>query len=102
MQRKIANNLGLALSARKVTFGTDNIINAMRNKKMALVVMSTTASFNTQKLIQDKASTNGVRVVFVNEIDELTISKALGKNNVKVLGITDFGFAKLIIKNIKE
>lgn len=102
MLKKTANNIGLAHAAKKVVFGTDNIVFGMRNRKMYLVIVSSEASFNTQKLIQDKANTNNVDVIFINEINDQTLSKALGKGNVKVIGISDVGFAKMILKTIKE
>lgn len=102
MKKKIANNLGLALRAKKLVFGVDKIIELMRNGKIELVIITTTASFNTQKLIQDKAKTYKVDVLILNEIDDITLSSSLGKTNIKVVGIKDLGFKKLILNNIKE
>lgn len=92
----VFKRLGLAYRANKVVLGTDNIIAGMKNHKVKLVVVSTTASLNTQKVIQDKASFYNTNVIFVDEFDN-TISKAIGKKNIKVIGIKDQGFKKLII-----
>ena len=66
-----------------------------------MVLISSTASFNTQKLIQDKAKTYGINVVLLNEFDNQSISNAIGKDNIKVIGIKDKGFSRMIIKNVK-
>lgn len=92
----VFKRIGLAYRAKKVVLGTDNIIAGMKNHKVKLVVIATSASLNTQKVIQDKASFYHVDVVYVDEYKE-TLSKAVGKNNIKVIGIKDQGFKKLII-----
>ncbi len=98
--KKILNNIGLAYKAKKIVLGTDNIIEKMKCKKVSLVIMSASSSFNTQKLIQDKAKTFGVDILLL-VVDDNDISQAIGKNNVKILGINDVGFRKMILKSIE-
>lgn len=95
---KIYNQVGLAYAAKKIVLGTDNIIENMRHKKIKLIVLGSTASIGTQKLIQDKANTYGVDVLLVMEQKDKNISKSLGKNSIKVVGIKDAGFAKMMRK----
>lgn len=95
---KIYNQLGLAYAAKKVVLGTDNIIENMRHNKIRLIILGSTASIATQKLVQDKAQTYGVKVLLVMEQKEKNVSKSLGKNSVKVVGIKDAGFAKMMLK----
>lgn len=92
----VFKRIGLAYRAKKVVLGTDNIIAGMKNHKVKVVLIATSASLNTQKIIQDKASFYHVDVVFIDEFKD-SMSKAIGKNNIKVIGITDQGFKKLII-----
>ena len=99
--KKIYNQIGLCYAAKKVVFGTDNITAGMKKKKVSLVIISSDASFNTQKLIQDKAKTYGIKVMLLNEFDDQSISSAIGKDNIKVIGIKDKGFSRMIIKNVK-
>ncbi len=102
MQTKLANQIGLINRTGNVVLGTDNIIALMKKKKIKLVLLSSKASFNTQKLIQDKATTYNVDVLGVNVFNELDFSKSLGKNNVVVIGIKGNDFKKMILKSIKE
>ncbi|MGL5021201.1 MAG: L7Ae/L30e/S12e/Gadd45 family ribosomal protein, partial [Mycoplasmatales bacterium] len=94
---KIYNNIGLAHVASKVVFGTDNIINGLKTKKVSLIIMSSQCSFNTQKIIQDKACTYNTKVIMLNEYNDESITKATGKENVKVIGIKDKGFRRMIL-----
>ncbi len=95
---KIFNQIGLAYRAKKVVLGTDNIIEAMKRNQVSLIILGTSASIGTQKLIQDKANTNNVDVLMILETEEKNLSKSLGKKNVKVLAIKDKGFKKMMIK----
>ncbi len=95
---KIFNQLGLAFAAKKIVLGTDNIVENMRNNKIKLIILGSTSSIATQKLVQDKAKTYGVDVLLVMENEKKNISKSLGKNSIKVVGIKDAGFAKLMLR----
>ncbi len=96
---KIYNQIGLAYSAKKVVLGTDNIIDGMRRGRVKLVIIGSSASIGTQKLIQDKAKTNNVDVMMLVETEDKNLSKALGSKKVKVLAVTDNGFKKMMVKN---
>lgn len=96
---KIFNQIGLAYAAKKVVFGTDNIVDAMKKNRLQLVVLGSSASIATQKLVQDKAKTYGVDVLLVLEDDNKSIAHALGKKQVKVIGVKDSGFKKMMTKS---
>ncbi len=98
---KILKQIGLCYTAKKTVLGIDNIVTSMRTKKIGLVIMSGSCSFNTQKLVQDKAKTYNTRVIIIDEFDGNTISNAIGKENVKVIGVKDKGFKRMIIHSIK-
>ncbi|MDO9628465.1 MAG: ribosomal L7Ae/L30e/S12e/Gadd45 family protein [Acholeplasmataceae bacterium] len=89
------NTIGLALRAKKVTVGTDMTITALRNKKLSLIIMATDASHTTKKKVYDKAKTYQVEVI--EELSSFEISNALGKDDIKVIGITDRGFSQLLM-----
>lgn len=99
--RNLYTKFGLAYAANKIVFGTDNIINGIKTKKVSLIIMSSKCSFNTQKLIQDKAQTYPTDILVVDEYDQDSITKAVGKDNVKIIGIKDKGFKRIILKSIK-
>ena len=86
--------LGLAYAAKKVVLGADYVVTAMRDKKVHLVLLASDASDNTKKKISDKAKTYNVLLVDIHSSYE--ISQALGKNDIKVVGITDKGFSMLL------
>lgn len=96
--QKIYNQIGLAYSAKKIVLGTDNIIEAMRKNRVQLIVIGSSASIGTQKLIQDKAKTYNVDVMMLVETEAKNLSKALGSKKVKVLAVTDKGFKNMMIK----
>lgn len=91
----ITNTLGLALCARKVTVGTDITITALRNGKLYLILLATDASHTTKKKVYDKAKTYQVEVI--EELKSFEISNALGKEDIKVIGISDKGFSQLLM-----
>ena len=90
------NSLGLAYRARKVVVGTDVVVTQMQQKKLVLVILASDASENTKKKISDKAKTYHVDVIESVTSDQL--SQALGKFDIKVIGVTDKGFAQLLSK----
>ncbi len=98
---KIYNNIALANRARKVILGSDEVVNQMKKDNNILVFISTSASINSFKLIQNKAESYGVEVIILNDIDN-NLNKIFGGKKVKILGIKDKGFIKLIKSNIKE
>jgi ribosomal protein L7Ae-like RNA K-turn-binding protein len=89
------NIIGLALRARKVSVGTDVTLTSLRNKKVLLIILATDASNTTKKKVYDKAKTYEVEVI--EELTSFEISNALGKDDIKVIGITDRGFSQLLM-----
>ncbi len=86
--------LGLAYKAKKVIIGTDYVIDAMRQGEVFLILLANDASDNTKKKISDKAKT--YQVVVNHEYTSHDLASALGKHDIKVLGIKDRGFASLL------
>lgn len=101
MNKKITNAIGLAYVSKNVMLGTDLIIQAMRNNNVGLVIISTKAGYNTQKLIMDKSAFYNVEVLIVDETDASILPNALGGRNVVVLAIKKSGFKEMIVKAIK-
>ena len=91
---KILNNLGLCNRARGLITGEEFVCDGMANKTVKYVFLASDASANAKKKIYNKA--NYYNVVLDNSFTSEEISKAIGKNNRMVVGITDIGFAKKI------
>ncbi len=88
-------NLGLAFRARKITVGTDLSIQALRNGQLFLILLATDASDATKKKVYDKSKTYQVEVI--ESLSSIEISQAIGKKDIKVIGITDRGFSQLLM-----
>jgi ribosomal protein L7Ae-like RNA K-turn-binding protein len=87
--------IGLAYRARKVTVGTEITIDALRKKKICLIILANDASELTKKKVRDKAKTYETTVL--EDLDSQTLSLALGKKDIKVIGITERGFCQLLM-----
>lgn len=94
---KIFNLLGIMKKANKLIYGLDDILKMIEKNKVKLILVGSTASFNTQKKLKKKIKNNDIDVYLVVE-DKKAIAEALGMKNIKVIGITDDGFAKAIKK----
>lgn len=90
----MTKNIGLAYRARKVVIGTDMTIESIRKQKVHLVFVAHDASPLTIKKICDKASFYNVEVS--QALSSQQLSDAIGKKGVKVMGITDRGFSRLL------
>jgi len=89
--------LGLAYRAAKTIVGTEKTVLALRKSHVKLVILATDASDNTKKKIHDKAETYGTRVIEVISTERM--SRAIGKRGIKVIGITDQGFSRLLMNH---
>ncbi len=94
------NTIGLAYRARKVTVGTDITLTAMRNGKVVLLLLATDASHTTKKKVYDKCKTYQVEVL--EELSSYDLSTGLGKEDIKVIGITDRGFSQLLMNQRRK
>ena len=89
--------LGLATKAGKIVFGTEATIEAIAKHKVKLVLVATDASEKTKKYITLQAQKQGIQVYAIATIEEM--SKAIGKHNKAIVGITDIHFAQAMEKN---
>jgi len=96
----MTNTIGLALRARKVTVGTDITLTSLRMGKVSLIILATDASNTTKKKVNDKAKTYQATVI--EELTSFEISNALGKDDIKVIGITDKGFSQLLMNQRRK
>lgn len=90
------NNLGLCSKAKGLIVGEEFVCEGIKKKKVVLVFLANDAGPNTTKKVLEKADYYNVLVDTSFSSDE--ISKAIGRQNRKVVGITNQGFAKLLKK----
>jgi ribosomal protein L7Ae-like RNA K-turn-binding protein len=87
--------IGLAMRARKISIGTDMTLDQVRKGQVYLIVLAKDASSNTKKKVTDKAKTYQVDVI--ESMTSLALSNAIGKKDIKVIGIMDKGFKHLLM-----
>lgn len=84
----------MAQRANKLISGEGFCVDAIRNHEAYVILLASDAGMNTTKKIIDKANFYQVKVI--NCFTSSELSKAIGKNNRMVIGVTDPGFAKKI------
>ena len=97
--KRVLGMMGLAARARKITFGADSTIQELDRKKVKLVIVATDASERTKRKFTEKCNMEDIPIMIYGNIEE--ISKAIGKNNKAIIGITDNNLAKEIEKIIR-
>jgi ribosomal protein L7Ae-like RNA K-turn-binding protein len=97
---KVQRNLGLCLRAGRLISGEELVLDAIRDGKARLVLLTTDASVNTSKRITDKCLFYKVPLQVAFTRGEL--GEAIGKAERVVVAITDNGFKKLISEGLKN
>lgn len=90
--------LGIAARARKTVSGA-MLMEAVRKKRVSLVLVASDASDRTKKQFQDKCTSYQITCLIWGSIDE--ISKATGMKLRVAVGILDRGLAKNILECLK-
>ncbi|WP_304230945.1 L7Ae/L30e/S12e/Gadd45 family ribosomal protein [Lactobacillus kitasatonis] len=98
-RQKAINLLGLAERAGKLTTGTETVINETNKGKIKLILLASDVQANTAEKVDRVARKNNIPMI--NSFSASEMSKAIGKKR-KVLGLTDAGFAKALVKRINE
>lgn len=93
---KRLNNLGLCQRANGLISGEENVIFAIQANKIYYLFLANDASENTKKKIKDKAKYYQIELDDSYSSSEL--SKAIGKENRMIIGITNKGFLKILKK----
>lgn len=86
------NNLGLAYRAKKIIFGEDILDNL---DKVKLLIIASDISDKSRKRFLKKC--DSYKIKYIDKFSSNEISNALGKDNIKVVGIIDEGFKKLLL-----
>ncbi len=93
----VLNLLGLAYRAGKLVFGEDTL-NRM-NKLNFLFIASDSSSKTIERYLK---KVEYYDLPYSIAYDHTELSRALGKDNIHIVGIADRGFGQSIIKKIKE
>lgn len=100
MENKILNIIGLANRARKLVIGTDTVEKSLQSGKAKYVFVASDSSENTVDKFRKKCFyyNTPLSIDFTSE----ELSKAIGKENCKVIAICDQGFTKSLEKIVKD
>lgn len=93
---KALNLLGLAYCARKAVNGYDSVMMGITSKKVNVVFVASDASSKTIEAFNKKCFYYNIKIYTCFTSEEL--SKSIGRGLVKVLAISDKGFADSLIK----
>ncbi len=98
MKENFLKTVGLAARARRITFGSDMTLDGAAKGHVALVILSSDASANTEKKARRCCKEYGIPIFKIQANTE-ELAHAVGKTKLlAVLGITDENLA-LPIKN---
>jgi len=91
---KALGYLGLAHRKGSVVFGTEKVLKTLPKAQGGIVFLAQDAGANLHKKIHDKAAHHQIRLL--SDHDSATLSKALGRNNIKVCLLLDEALARQI------
>ena len=98
MKNKILNLLGLATKAGNIVAGNNACENALKMKKIKMLVISEEASEKTKKNYKFYAEKYNIPIIFMGTIEEL--SQVIGQKNKAIIGVKDINIVKGIQKLI--
>ena len=98
MKNKILNLLGLATRAGNIIAGNNACENALKMKKIKMLIVAEEASDKTKKNYKFYAEKYNIPIIFIGTIEEL--SKVIGQKNKAIIGIKDINIVKGIQKLI--
>ena len=99
--KQLLFSIGLARKAGKLVSGTDFVCDAIRNKKIFLVVCSESVSDNTRKKISDCCAYYHTDLRFA-DVSKEALGKAIGKTFTACVGVADKNLSELISRNINR
>lgn len=85
--------LGLAFKAGKTMFGTAACEKGIKRKRIKLLIMHDSISQGSEKHFRTLCERSGVDILKL----DMPIGKAIGKEYILLVGITDEGFKNAII-----
>ena len=97
---KVLGMIGLAAKAGKISFGREQVAEGAARKKISFVILAKDSSNRTKKEIQELCLQYHIICLEYGTIENL--SKAIGKENKAIIGITSKRFSKEIEDKIME
>ncbi len=95
------STLGLCARAGKIVAGTQMVCDALKEKKLHLVISASGNSENTQKRISDRCTYYNIPLILCSATSE-ELGHALGKGPTAAVGITDISLARAVTGKQKQ
>ena len=95
-KQKISNLLGLAQRARKTVLGEEFALKSLSKNEYNLIFLASDAGQNIKSKILKKAKYYNVKVI--DCLSTIELSKAIGKENRKVIVVSDKGFIEKFLE----
>ena len=90
----VLQTLGLAYRAKKIIFGEEVLENI---NDVKLLIIASDSSYKTKERYLKKCSY--YKIDYIDKFNSGEISNALGKDNIKIVGVIDEGFKKSLLNN---
>ena len=99
-RKKVISLLGFAARSRNLVTGYNTCLKLIPSGKLKLLIIADDVGDNTRDKMLQKCETYGIDVVRFGSCEEL--SKATGKEDKGLFGITEMGFARSIKESIDK
>ena len=100
MNKRSLNYLGIAKRSGNLICGTDMVVKSLPSKTIKIILLASDASENTKDKIIKKAFYYQIQVCEI--FDSYELSKAIGKDHVMVMAITDEGLKNAFLKEVER
>ncbi len=101
MEKRTLGVIGLAARARGIVIGTNQVLEAIRNKKALLVLIANDVSDNTRKSLKDKSAFYSANVEEI-DITAEELGKSVGHSQTASIAFTDANFIKAYRKSLSD
>ena len=93
---KLLQFISLGMKAGAYILGSNSAVSAAKSNKVRLLLLSIDASQNTKKSVNNTADYYDIPVIAC--YDKITLGRAVGKEQISVIGVKDKNFAQQISK----
>ncbi len=98
-RQKALNLLGLAMRAGRLVSGTETVIADLNKEQIKIIILASDLHENSLEKVERAARKK--KIAIINSFTAAELEHAIGKKR-KVLGLTDSGFSKALLKRINE
>ena len=100
VQNKVYGLMGFAARSRNLVTGYNTCLKLIPSGKIKLLIIANDVGENTSQKLSQKCQSYNVPVVRYGTCEE--ISKATGKEDKGLFGLTDKGFAESIMREVEK